>query len=81
MQRVISNSSPIIHLAKIAQLDLLKEYFGTLIVPKGVYNECVTDGKETSLRNREANQPIIYVYVKKWRKHSLIEEVKLAEVA
>ena len=37
--------------------------------------------KETSLRNRETNQPIIYVYVKKWRKHSLIEEVKLAEVA
>ena len=37
--------------------------------------------KEISLRNRETNQPIVYVYVKKWRKHSLIEEVKLAEVA
>jgi hypothetical protein len=46
MQRIISNSSPIIHLAKIDQLDLLKEYFGTLTVPESVYNECVADGKE-----------------------------------
>ena len=37
--------------------------------------------KETSLKNREADQPIIYVYVKKWRKHSTIEEVKLTEEA
>ena len=26
--------------------------------------------KEMSLRNREADQPVIYVYVNKWRKHS-----------
>lgn len=37
--------------------------------------------KEMSLRNREADQPIIYVYVKKWRKHSSIEEIRLAKVA
>lgn len=37
--------------------------------------------KETSLRNREPNQPAIYVYVKKWRKHSSIEEVKVAGAA
>ena len=37
--------------------------------------------KETSLRNRDLGQPIIYVYVKKWRKHSSIEEVNVAEVA
>ena len=35
--------------------------------------------KETSLRNREADQTIIYVFVKRWRKHSLIEEVNLSE--
>jgi len=34
-----------------------------------------------SLRNREAVQPISYVYVKKWRKHSSIEEIHLAKVA
>jgi hypothetical protein len=37
--------------------------------------------EKTSLRNREANQPIVYVYVKKWRKHSSIEEVSLAGAA
>ncbi|MFB3887596.1 MAG: DUF5647 family protein [Thermodesulfobacteriota bacterium] len=37
--------------------------------------------KETLLRNREAEQPVIYVFVKKWREHSSIEEVKLSEAA
>lgn len=37
--------------------------------------------EETSLRNREADQPVVYVYVKKWRKHSSIEEVSLAGAA
>jgi hypothetical protein len=35
--------------------------------------------KVTSLKNREPDQTVIYVFVKRWRKHSLIEEVKLAE--
>lgn len=35
--------------------------------------------KEISVRNSEPAQPIIYVYVKKWRMHSAIEEVNLAE--
>ena len=33
--------------------------------------------KEISLRNREKDQPIIYIYVKKWQKHSAIEEINL----
>ncbi len=37
--------------------------------------------KETSLKNREADQPIIYVHVKRWRKHSSIEELNLEAVA
>jgi hypothetical protein len=37
--------------------------------------------KEMSLRNREPEQPVVYVYVKKWRKHSSIEEVNVAGVA
>jgi ABC-type Fe3+-citrate transport system substrate-binding protein len=34
--------------------------------------------KDTSLKNCEEGQPVIYVYVKKWRKHSSIEEIKVA---
>ncbi len=35
--------------------------------------------KETSLKNRESNQTIIFVNVKRWRKHSSIEELNLSE--
>jgi hypothetical protein len=42
---IVSNSSPIIHLAKIDQLGLLTDFFGELIIPPAVYEECITDGK------------------------------------
>jgi hypothetical protein len=35
--------------------------------------------KETSLSNREPNQPLVLVNVKRWRQHSSIEELHLAE--
>ena len=35
--------------------------------------------KETSLKNRESDQPVALVNVKRWRKHSSIEELNLAE--
>ena len=37
--------------------------------------------KKISLKNRESGQPVLYVYVKKWREHSLIGEINMAEVA
>ncbi len=44
MPGIISNSSPIIHLAKIGRLNLLHEFYGTVTVPNAVYEECVTEG-------------------------------------
>ena len=35
---------------------------------------------ETSLRNREQDQPLVLISVKKWRQHSSIEELHLGEV-
>ncbi len=35
--------------------------------------------KETSLRNRESDQPVVFINVKKWRTHSSIGELNLAE--
>ncbi len=40
MPPVVSNSSPLIHLAKIGQLELLKSFFGNLLVPHAVWQEC-----------------------------------------
>jgi len=34
--------------------------------------------KEMSLRNREADQKIMYIHIKKWRQHSAIEEIRVA---
>lgn len=33
--------------------------------------------EKVSLKNREENQPIRYVRLKKWRRHSALEEVTL----
>ncbi len=46
MPRVISNSSPLIHLAKIEQLDLLKHFFNEITVPEAVHKECVIEGMD-----------------------------------
>ncbi len=43
MLKVISNSTPIIHLAKINHLHLLKEFFHEIDIPKSVYLECIVE--------------------------------------
>jgi len=66
---VVSNSTPLIALAMINRLDLLKEYFGEIFIPEEVYDEVVRRGegmpgavevarsewiKETNVQNRFA---------------------------
>lgn len=52
MQGVVSNSTPLIYLAKIGKLDLLKSLFGEVLIPKEVYTEVVKKGK--SLGRKDA---------------------------
>ncbi len=42
---VVSNSSPLIALAKIGKLYILRELFKEIIIPKAVWNEVVVKGK------------------------------------
>ncbi len=42
---IVSNSSPLIYLAKIGKLELLNKLFGKIAIPVEVYNE-VVKGKE-----------------------------------
>lgn len=44
MLKVVSNSSPLIHLGKIDLLDLLAEQFDQILVPKAVWQETVEEG-------------------------------------
>jgi len=46
MQKVVSNSSPLIHLAKIDKLELLRKYFHQITIPEAVYRECTEEGKD-----------------------------------
>lgn len=43
---IISNSSPLIALSKIDEIDVLKKLFGKIIIPQAVYKEVVIDGKQ-----------------------------------
>ncbi len=52
MAGVVSNSTPLIYLAKIGRLALLKELFGEVLIPKEVYDEVVEKGK--SLGRKDA---------------------------
>ena len=42
---VVTNSTPIISLAKIDKLHLLRDIFGKIYVPNAVYKEVVLKGK------------------------------------
>lgn len=46
MPKVVCNSSPLIHLAKVGKLELLKDYFTEILIPEAVYRECVVDGRD-----------------------------------
>ncbi len=46
MLEVISNSSPLIHLAKIGRLNLLSCFFDGVVIPEAVYRECVVEGED-----------------------------------
>lgn len=53
--RIVSNSTPLIALAKINRFYLLKDLFHEIIIPKAVYEEVVTSGKGRSGHNELAN--------------------------
>ncbi len=42
---IVSNSTPLIYLAKLNKLDLVINLYNKLIIPKEVYNEVVVEGK------------------------------------
>ncbi len=43
---IVSNTSPIINLAAVGQLELLRQLYGKIIIPQAVYHEIVIVGAE-----------------------------------
>jgi len=46
MQPVVSDSSVLIHLAKIGRLTLLNEFYGKILITPAIWREVVEEGKE-----------------------------------
>jgi predicted nucleic acid-binding protein len=44
MPNAISDSSPLIHLAAIGRLSLIRDYYNTIIIPTAVWREVVEQG-------------------------------------
>ncbi len=43
--KIVSNASPLINMARIGRLLLLRDLYGQLIIPEAVWNEVVVEGK------------------------------------
>ena len=50
---VVSNTTPLIGLAVIHRFDLLRLFFGEVIIPQAVYDETVVAGRETGGAKQE----------------------------
>ena len=46
---VVSNSTPLIYLAKIGRLSVVKDIFEKVFIPEAVFNEAVTRGKALNM--------------------------------
>jgi predicted nucleic acid-binding protein len=46
VKMIVSNAGPLIHLARISKLKLLRELFGEVVIPHAVREEVVERGKE-----------------------------------
>ena len=69
---VISNASPIMNLAIIGRLDLLREFFSVVYVTQGVWKETVIDGGNKSGVSEIKNA--------KWIKVVTVEETPLLQL-
>ena len=59
---VISDSTPLIYLAKIGRLGLVKDVFGRVFIPEAVFNEAVVQGKALNI----SDASIIEKFVGEW---------------
>lgn len=85
---IVSNSSPLIYLAKLKKLMLLKILFKEAVIPQEVYNEVVVLGKEGKFVDAVAVERAKaegWLRVEKSTRNkkyrSLVEEIDVGEVA
>lgn len=68
---VVSDTSPIINLAIIGQLDLLPKLFQKVILPQAVFDEIVTEG--SGLPGSSEISRANWIEVRACQNHSLVQ--------
>jgi len=56
---VVSNSSPLIYLAKVGRLNLIKDIYGQVYIPEAVLDESVTKGKSLGITDASIIEEVI----------------------
>ncbi|MCK4731613.1 MAG: hypothetical protein KAT65_04060 [Methanophagales archaeon] len=59
----VSDSSPLIYLAKTRRLHLLKELYGSIKIPPSVYNEVVVEGEKRGFEDAFRVKEVIGKYL------------------
>lgn len=80
---VVADATPLIGLASIGRLEVLRELFEEVFIPQAVYDETVTNGRAEGRAKREVgNAPWIHVVQVKDRLavNLLLDEMDLGEV-
>jgi len=74
--KVVSNSTPLIALARIGRFGILQELFGELMIPTAVYTEIATHGKERAGSDELQNAHWIQCY--QVSNHALVTFLKIS---
>ncbi|MDD2922757.1 MAG: DUF3368 domain-containing protein [Anaerolineales bacterium] len=80
---VVSDATPLIGLAAIGRLEILRELFDEIYIPQAVYDETVTHGREEGLAKKEiakANWIHIERVKDRLAVNVLLDELDLGEV-
>ena len=72
---IISDSTPLIHLARIGRLDLLSRLFKKVIIPESVFNEIVIKGEEQGYLDAKLIRKVTeeWIEIKELNKEELTE--------
>ena len=75
---IVSDTTPIITLLKINQLELLRDLFGVIYIPDDVYNELIIDDRfENEVKKIKESNYIIVKHINKDSVENIMKETTL----
>jgi uncharacterized protein len=81
---IVSNTSPLLYLAKLGKLELLKKLFAKVFIPEEVYEEAVLNGKDfvdSKVIERAVNEKWIEVKTTSNKNKETYGEIDIGESA